>query len=221
VTSEIYYSSHGPFPEPGSWRPLIICDVDEVVLGFVSGLELWLSPRGWRLARDSYALNGNIRDSNGIEAPAAKVEELIAEFFAECANDLTPLPGALDALNLLATYGDVIFLTNLPANSATARRANLDRLGLTHPLVVNEGPKGPALARLVSKVSAPVAFLDDSPEHIISAIKDAPDISTIHLVPDAGFRRHLTAIEGVGLFTGDWRQAVRFILAQINAGNSH
>lgn len=221
MTTEVFYSSHGPFPEPRSWRPLIVCDVDEVVLGFVTGLELWLSPRGWRLARDSYALNGNIRDAEGRKAPAAKVGQLISEFFAECANDLTPLPGALDALTLLATHGDVIFLTNLPASSATARRANLDQLGLTHPLVVNEGPKGPALARLVAKVSAPVAFLDDSPDQIISAIREVPEISTIHLVPDAGFRRHLTAIAGVGLFTGDWSEAARFILAQINMGNTH
>lgn len=219
MRERIFYSSHGPLPEPDPGRPLIICDVDEVVLGFVAGLEHWLEPLGWRLTRDSYALNGNIRRRDGTIAPQQKVWDLIGDFFAECSGDLSPLPGSIAALTQLSVQGDIIFLSNLPATSASARRANLDHLGLTCPLVVNDGPKGPMLARLASGIAAPVIFLDDSPDQITSAIEEAPDVDTIHLVPDAGFRRHLTTIAGVGLFTGDWDAAARYILDRLETNN--
>lgn len=212
MSGRIYYSNHGPLPDPDPGRPLIICDVDEVVLGFVAGLEHWLEPQGWHLTRDSFALDGNIRRRDDAVAPPQTVRELLAAFFSECSGELSPLPGAIAALDTLGKQSDIVFLSNLPATSAPQRRRNLDHLGLRCPLVVNKGPKGPMLARLTAKVVAPVMFVDDSPEHIASAIRKTPNIDTVHMVPDAGFRRHLSTIEGVGLFTGDWGDATRYIL---------
>jgi len=201
-------------------RPLIICDVDEVILSFLGSLDRWLAERELLLVRDSYALAGNLRDQTGQAVSNDAFRALMHDFLAECAHDFPPLPGALAGLEALRPHCTIIFLTNIPLSTATARRQNLDALGLRDGLIINEGPKGPALSRISASVSAPVIFIDDSPTNVTSALNEAPHITTIHMVPDEGFRAHVEIHEDVGLFTGDWDETTRYILAQITSPNA-
>lgn len=211
----IFSAMGGPLPAIADDRPLIICDVDEVVLGFVAGLDLWLGQQGLWLARDSFALNGNIRQQNGNAVDTDEVRRLLHGFFGDCAHDLAPIEGAVETLEIFEEHATVVFLSNLPETSAEARRANLDRLGLTQPLIVNEGPKGPALVSLSEGLEFASVFLDDSPSNITSALEDAPHMEVIHFVADDAFRGQISPATGVKLFTGDWNDVARYISAEI------
>ena len=72
-------------------RPLIVCDVDDVVLQFATPFEAFLETRGHRLLPRSFKLTGNIvngTDESVVEAPAVKA--LIDDFFMEQERWQTP-----------------------------------------------------------------------------------------------------------------------------------
>ncbi|MBZ0217096.1 MAG: hypothetical protein K8F25_11120, partial [Fimbriimonadaceae bacterium] len=135
-----------------SLRPLIICDVDEVLLHFVNGLEKYLARNGYWLDTRSFALNGNIR-SNDDDEPAdnLRVHDLISGFFAEDSARLEAIDGARDALASFSGVADIVLLTNLPDKYRDDRVANLQNHGFDHPVVTNDGPKGPAAHRIAVK----------------------------------------------------------------------
>ena len=168
-----------------SARPLLIVDADEVLLLFVAGLERLLLREGFELRLESFRLTGNIRrrDTGGV-LEQAEVGALIARFFAEEMGTLDPAPGAAEALQELATGADVVVLTNTPDASLPARAACLARHGMAYPVLGNAGPKGPAVARLMARRTAPAIFLDDLPPNHESVAEAAPNVLRIQMVAD-------------------------------------
>jgi hypothetical protein len=78
-------------------RPLVICDVDEVVVHFTRDFENYIAPRGLWLDASSFALNGNIRHANGgASVSAAESAALIERFFADRAMHMQPIDGAIE-----------------------------------------------------------------------------------------------------------------------------
>ena len=211
------YHAAATLPPVRPDRPLVVLDVDEVVLAFLDGLDAWLAELGLHLARDSFALNGNVRRADGTPVETHELRDLLHGFFAGGADSLAPLPGALDGIAALAGLAEIVYLSNLPAAAAGARRTNLDGHGLAHPLIVNEGPKGPALARLTAAMAAPAVFVDDSPGNIASASEAAGHVHLVHFVADAGFRARVAPHPGIGLLTGDWDEAARHVADHIAA----
>ena len=127
-------------------RPLLICDVDEVVVHFTRDFEDFLAERALWLDTSSFALNGNIRHRDGNRpVENARVAELIDTFFAERTLHMQPIDGAIDSLMEIGTAADVVLLTNLPHSAGEDRRRNLAMHGLPFPVVTNSGPKGPAI----------------------------------------------------------------------------
>jgi len=197
-------------------RPLVVCDVDEVVVHFTRAFEayialqdLWLDPR-------SFAINGNIRHrATGEEVAQAEVGNLIGLFFAERTRHLEPVDGAVEWLRTIADIAEIVLLSNLPHEAAGARRENLRDHGLVFPLVTNSGPKGPAIRELRREKRQSVVFIDDSPSFIASAHEHVPDAHLIHFLHDERFARHLDPLPFVSLTTGTWAEAGRHILTLI------
>lgn len=198
-------------PALGS-RPLIICDVDEVVVHFTRAFECYLAGRGLYLDTGSFALSGNIRRAD-TRAPAApdRIAGLIDEFFAECTEDLPAIDGAAESLLLLGAMADIVMLTNLPHHARDKRIANLRKHGLDFPCVTNNGPKGPVIGRLAAGKNLPVVFIDDSPNFISSSHQHAPQVHLVHFLHDERFARHLEPLPFVSLTTGTWREALPHI----------
>ena len=200
-------------------RPLVICDVDEVIVHFTRDFEAFISHHGLWLDTSSFALNGNIRKHHdGSAADATHVNRLIDDFFAERTRHMEPIDGAVEALIDIGLMADVVLLTNLPHTSGGHRRENLAGHGLTFPVVTNSGPKGPAIGSLVSRAKGPAVFIDDSPSFIASAYDHAPDVHLVHFLHDERFARHLEPIGYVSLRTGTWKEAKPHILDLIGAG---
>jgi len=201
-------------------RPLVICDVDDVIVHFLRGFEDFLAANGHWLDPASFALHGNVRSLAGNEpAPDAQVTALIAACFAARTRHLEPIEGAVPALNGLARHAQVVLLSNLPAEAADDRRANLAGHGLDFPLVVNSGPKGPAVRHMAARAGTAAVFIDDSPSFIASARAHAPEVALVHFLHDHRFARHVPEMDYVSLRCGRWDEARPHIEALLSAGD--
>ncbi len=194
-------------------RPLLICDVDEVVLHFLKGLEAFLDERGLWLDPASFALNGNIRHKAGnAPLPADRLGALLMDFFAARTRHLDAIDGAAAALDALSDCADIVMLTNLPDAFRADRIANLADHGIAFPVVTNEGPKGPAIASLADARRAPVIFIDDNHGYLASAREHSPDTHLVHFLQDGRFGRHVERFDYMSLRTDNWVEAKAHIL---------
>ncbi len=191
-----------------SRRPLVICDVDEVVVHFTRDFERYIAALGLWLDASSFALNGDVRRAAGGSAvAAAEAAALIERFFADRALHMQPIDGAVEALLGIGARAEIVMLTNLPHRAGDDRRRNLAGHGLPFPAVTNSGPKGPAVKILAAMVQAPVVFVDDSPGFIASAHQHAPEVHLIHFLHDERFARHVEPFDFVSLRTDSWDEA--------------
>lgn len=194
-------------------RPLVICDVDEVVVHFTRELEDHLDNHELYLATESFALSGNVRRKHD-HAPvgADHVMAHIAQVFRERTLTMQPIDGAIEALQRIAARADIVLLTNLPHEAGDMRRENLKGLGLPHPVVTNSGPKGPAIRALAGMAGGSVVFIDDSPQFLASAHDYAPHVHLIHFLHDERFARHVPEAGFVSLRTDRWDEALPHVL---------
>ncbi len=193
-------------------QPLIICDVDEVIVHFTRDFEDYLAERNFVLeTTDLRHLQTAIRRVNGNNlVGSGETMDLVDAFFAERTRSMKPIAGAVEGLQKLATNADVVMLTNLPHAAGDHRRENLASLGLPFPVITNSGPKGPAINIMASKVNAPVVFIDDSPSFIASAYEHAPHVHLVHFVQDPKVTRTMRSFDFVSLYTHDWEEIVRY-----------
>ena len=197
-------------------RPLVICDVDEVIVHFTRDFEAYIGLEDLWLDTSSFALNGNVRcRKTSVPAPDERVMDLVNRFFEERTRHMEPIDGAIESLLHLGDVADVVLLTNLPHSAGDHRRANLAGHGLPFPVITNSGPKGPAISHLASQTRKAAVFIDDSPNFIASAQEHAPDVHLIHFLHDERFARHIEPLEYVSLRTGSWHEAKPHILKLI------
>jgi hypothetical protein len=165
-------------------RPLIVCDVDDVVLQFATPFEAFLGSRGHRLLPRSFKLAGNIvslLDESILDTTA--VQTLIDDFFIAQERWQTPFAEAIDTLHALAGNADLVFLTAMPPRHADARRRLLDQLTLSFPLIAADEAKGPLVAALHADRSLPVAFIDDMAHNLRSVGDHVPDCLLVYMPP--------------------------------------
>ncbi len=182
-------------------RPLVICDVDEVVVHFTRAFEVYIAKQDlW------------------LDPLPAEVGQLIGLFFAERTRHLEPIEGAVEWLLQIGKWAEIVLLSNLPHEAAGARRQNLRDLGLDYPLITNSGPKGPAVKAIAGERRQRLVFIDDSPPFIASVHEHVPDAYLIHFLHDRRFARHLTPLPFVSLTTGSWMEAGSHILMLVGGG---
>ncbi len=200
-------------------RPLVICDVDEVVVHFTRDFEDYLVARDMELDTSRMLFSGNIRkrQSRSMLSPEES-EKIVVQFFAERTIGMQTIDGAVEALKTIEKSADVIMLTNLPHEAGDDRRANLASHGLNFPVVTNSGPKGPAIKKIARQVAAPVVFIDDSPGFITSAFEHAPDVHLIHFLHDERYARLISPLDFVSLRTHTWDEVHPHVL-ELVSGN--
>ncbi|MBO6756163.1 MAG: hypothetical protein JJ902_07535 [Roseibium sp.] len=198
---------------PLSQRPLIICDVDEVVLHLIRHMETYLQGQGLRFLTADYRLTGNIaRQDEQTPLAADTVRRHIQAFFDAENHRQDLVEGANHALLALSAAWDVVFLTNLPgAHNKPVRERLLASYGLSFPVVTNSGPKGGAVAALSAGRPDPVVFIDDSPANHSSVNASLPSAIQIQFIADDRFRARLSQQDHIDLVTGDWHQTASFI----------
>lgn len=197
-------------------RPLVVCDVDDVVVNFAAPFKDFLRQGGHELLPRSFRLTGNIVLTATQEAVTeADVRRLIDSFFEAQETWQTPFALVVETLQTLGAQADVIFLTAMPPRYVEHRRRLLDRIGLHFPLVASEQPKGPIMHRLHAARPLPSVFIDDMAHNLHSVRDHVEDSLLIHMMPDSPL--HLLAPKpGDGVVRAtDWPHAAALIEAHI------
>lgn len=189
-------------------RPLLVLDVDEVVLEFIQPFIGYIGSLGLELRTDSFRLHGNVFDrATHAAVTDERVSLLIEEFYFVQADWQTAPAGAAEALATLAEKAEVVMLTAMPHRHRATRRALLDRLGFPYPLLTTERPKGPAILQLRGEFLRPVAFVDDIAHNLVSARASVADAHLFHLMAHKGLRALMPPLpEGI-VAVEDWPDA--------------
>ncbi|MGE7369798.1 hypothetical protein ACQKKX_12150 [Neorhizobium sp. NPDC001467] len=195
-------------------RPLVVCDVDDVVLHFAAPFQDFLRGCGHELLPRSFRLTGNIVASDtGLELDADAVRQLIETFFDVQEQWQLPVEDVAQTLKALSTDADVVFLTAMPPRYSVQRRRLLDRLGLAFPLIASEEPKGPIMRRLNAERLFPTTFIDDMAHNLDSVRTHMPDSLLIHIMPDSPLHRMAPKPAQDIARARDWRHAEDLIRA--------
>lgn len=196
----------------GSSRPLIVCDVDEVVLEFLDPFDRYLNSVEHRLHPDSFRLHGNIRSiTDGLAATDEQVEAMQEAFFASQDKWQVPAAGVVDVLKSLAGDADIVFLTAMPPRHHDIRRTVLDMHGLDYPMIATEEPKGPVVAHLIGGRNIPAVFIDDIVRNHGSVRAHAPDCLLVHLMANAVFRKMMHEPDEDIVVAENWPDVERVI----------
>jgi len=188
-------------------RPLLVCDVDDVVLQFIAPFQRFLDERELKLLPRSFRLLGNIESVDGKALEDAMVRELIALFFELQEQWQEPAEQAVHTLAKLSEQADVVFLTAMPPRYAEQRRRLLDALGLHFPMIASENAKGPLVDRLHGRRPLPVAFVDDMIYNLASVGEHVEDCLLVHLQPVSDLHRHAPVTPESARAVRDWDDA--------------
>ena len=193
-------------------RPLVVVDVDEVLVSLAAHLEEFVARQDYALRLTGYKLDGALKRPDGSTASDEEFRSLFTQFFETQTVNQRIYPHATRVLNAISAHAQVVILTNVPPYAEAARVENLRGHGLDFPVVVNEGGKGRALDLLSQRAGSPVVFIDDAPGQIASAARHAPDVVRIHHVGDDNLRGLLDPVPEAHHAPTDWLEIEAILL---------
>lgn len=202
-------------------RPLIITDCDEVLLRMVVHFRDWLGEaHDVELDLTRGFAEGMRRRGADKAMEVADMWRLLDGFFETEMHRQDPVPGSVEAMARLADHAEVVVLTNLPDKRQAARVRQLQELGIDVPIYTNQGPKGPALQRILDErgTDRPAFFIDDLAIHIGSVAEVAPQVARLHFVGEPGVAPHTTCAFEAGhahARIDDWAGAVPWLLQRM------
>ncbi len=202
-------------------RPLLISDCDEVLLHMVRHFADWLGDvhevdftiGTWELAKSM--------KRRGSEEPMTREEMFgyLGGFFPDEMHRQTLVPGAGEALAMLAERADIVILTNLEDHCRTHRIDQLAGHGIAHRVECNQGGKGAPVARLVAEYGDPVTvFVDDLPHHHESVAEHAPGVWRLHMVSEPQLAPGVPPSPHAHARIDDWATAREWIAARFDEG---
>ena len=203
-------------------RPLVITDCDEVLLHMVTPWSGWLAEcHGIAFSMSGNDFTRSMRDAQSGElVPPERMWQLLDQFFTYEMARQSPIPGAIAAMNRLTQDADVVVLTNLTDGHQQSRTAQLLGHGLDLRVYTNQGPKGPALGRIIAEYRPSRAvFIDDIAVHHGSVAKLAPEVHRLHLCGEPLLAPHIICAHAAGhahARIDDWDTALPWLLARIN-----
>ena len=203
-------------------RPLVVSDCDEVLLRMVAHFRDWLDEEegvAFDLAGGDFAQAMRWKeDGRPVEQEA--MWRLLGGFFDTQMHRQDPIEGAVEAIGTLAEHADVVVLTNLNDARQASRIAQLADHGVSVPVYTNQGPKGPALKRIIEERGATrTYFIDDLAQHHGSAKETVGDaITTLHLCGEPSIAGHITCAHRAGHADAridEWSAALPWLLDRL------
>lgn len=165
-------------------RPLVISDCDEVILHMVAHFKEWVEESQGVV----FELNGGnfskaLRwQTSGDYLEASDVWRLLGGFFDTQMDRQLPIVGAVESINTLSERADVVILTNLVDQRRDRRADQLASHGIHAQIYTNQGPKGPALQKIIEKHQPSHAiFIDDLAQHHASVAATVPHVTRLHM----------------------------------------
>ncbi len=203
-------------------RPLIITDCDEVLLHMVAPFRDWLGEQhGIRfdMAGGDFA-NALSHVATGKRVEPEGIWPLLNQFFDTEMPRQYPIAGAVEAMTDLQARADVVVLTNLSDHRNQDRTDQLASHGLSLRVFTNQGPKGPALNRILEEYRPDRAiFIDDLSQHHDSVAEMAPHVIRLHLCGEPEIAPHITCAVKAGhahARIDRWAEALPWLLATLD-----
>lgn len=207
-------------------RPLIVCDCDEVLLHMVAPFRDWLGEsQGVRFEMKSDNFSEAMRRADtGQPVEPAEIWRLLRLFFESEMHRQMPIDGAVEAMRELSVRADVVVLTNLVDAHRDLRQAQLDTHGIDARVYTNQGPKGPALERIIAEYRpSHTFFVDDLPQHHQSARETVGGsggrITTLHLCGEPLLAPHIACAHAAGHADAridSWAEALPWLHARLD-----
>ena len=205
-------------------RPLVVTDCDEVLLHMVRHFRDWLSEaHGIEMVLDGNPFAQELTPRGRTEplSPEDKWRFLDLFFDTEMGRQ-TAIEGAATAVAELQRGADVVVLTNLADRYNAVRSHQLAAHGISARVFTNQGPKGPALQRIVAEYSpSRVVFVDDLIHHHASAAESLPDIVRLHLCGEPAIAPHIPCAHEAGhahARIDRWAEALPWLLETLHGG---
>lgn len=207
-------------------RPLVVTDCDEVLLHMVSHFRDWLGEAhdvDFKLGSSNFAGAMRYR-ANGKVLADEEMWRLLNMFFDGEMHRQTAIPGAAEAIAALSKDADVVVLTNLQDHRTQSRAAQLAGHGISARVFTNQGPKGPALKKIVDEFRPTrVAFIDDIAAHHQSACEVVPETIRLHFCGEPVMAQHIDCAHVSGhahARIDRWDEALPWLLERLHGGNA-
>lgn len=202
-------------------RPLIVSDCDEVLLHMVAHFRDWLQEETeveFVMTGADFGQAMRWRDS-GLLLEKKEIWGYLGRFFETEMDRQLPIAGAIEGIGALSEKADVVVLTNLNDDWQERRRRQLESHGVRLRVFTNQGPKGPALQRILDEyVPSKAIFIDDLPQHHRSARETVAGITTLHLCGEPLLAPHIDCAYKAGdadARIDNWAEALPWLLDQL------
>ena len=205
-------------------KPLLISDCDEVLLYMVAPFRDWLAEsQGVTFKMEGNNFANAMRWTDGGEVVQEKeIWRLLGGFFDTEMDRQSPITGAIESINIIAELADVVILTNLTDERQKMRTEQLAKHGINARVFTNQGPKGPALARIVDEYKpSTTIFIDDLPQHHESVSIDVPHVKRLHLCGEPMLAPHIDCAHEAGhahARIDEWDAALPWLLKELHGG---
>lgn len=202
-------------------RPLIISDCDEVLLYMVAHFKDWLEEgQGIRFQLEGNNFSTAMRwEETGEPLEERDIWKYLGLFFDTEMDRQLPIEGAIEGINTLAERADVVILTNLVDKRRDHRAEQLAGHGLNARVFTNQGPKGPALHKIMEELQPTKAiFIDDLSQHHKSAADTVPEVSRLHLCGEPMIAKHIDCAHQAGhahARIDNWAEALPWLLEEL------
>jgi len=203
-------------------RPLIISDCDEVLLHMVRHFRDWLGEQhgiDFDLGANPF-VDSMKHAADGSAVAEQDVFRFLQLFFDTEMPCQTAIEGAVEAMRELQRDADVVVLTNLADQYNAARAQQLREFGLEAPVYTNQGPKGPALRRILDERPASrIVFIDDLAHHHGSVAEVAPDVKRLHFCGEPAIAPHVPCAHVAGhahARIDNWQEALPWLLETLH-----
>jgi len=207
-------------------RPLIISDCDEVLLHMVAPFRDWLGEdHDIDFSMEHGDFGKALRWRQGGELVEPKdIWRLLNLFFDTEMHRQLPIAGAVEGINTLANHAEVVILTNLTDHRMEHRAEQLRKVGIDARVFTNQGPKGPALARILDEYGTGrrAFFIDDLPQHHGSVAEMLPHVTRLHLCGEPMLAPHIDCAHKAGhahARIDRWSDALPWLLERIDGDN--
>lgn len=160
------------------------------------------------------------RHDTGEPLEKPEIWRLLGDFFDTQMHRQTAITGAVDAVRDLSRRADVVVLTNIPDSHRDSRQTQLAGHNIAAQVYTNQGPKGPALERIVAEFQpSHTIFVDDLPQHHRSARESLAGITTLHLCGEPLLAPHIDCAYAAGHADAridNWAEALPWLLARLD-----
>ncbi|GAA4641886.1 hypothetical protein GCM10023115_02400 [Pontixanthobacter gangjinensis] len=203
-------------------KPLLISDCDEVLLHMVAPFRDWLAEKEgvtFRMEGNNFATAMRWQESGEL-VEERDIWRLLGGFFDTEMHRQNPIEGAIESVNRIAENADVVILTNLNDERQQMRAEQLAAHGVHARVFTNQGPKGPALARIVEEYQPlTTIFIDDLPQHHQSVSVDVPQVKRLHLCGEPMLAPHIDCAYEAGhahARIDSWDHALPWLLRELH-----